>query len=227
VSGAAGASDAVPTHVVRLALVRHGEAEGNRALAYLGNTDAPLTERGRVQADDLARSLARFRLDAVYTSPLMRAADTAAAIARAAGLVAVVEPALHESAYGAWEGLTRAKVLARDPETLRRWEADPDVAPPGGGESLRATQQRVVACVDALVERHRGHTVVLVSHVGPVKALVCHAVGLGPEGARRMWLDSASITVLDWPVDPRRTGVLRLYNACDHLSDGARWLPLR
>jgi probable phosphoglycerate mutase len=210
-----------------LVLVRHGEAAGNRTLAYLGTTDAPLTDRGVQQAEELARSLARFRLDAIYTSPLQRAAATAAAIAQAAGLVPIVESELRESAYGTWEGLTRAEVLEQEPEELRRWEADPDTAPPGGGESLRATQQRVVACVDALAGRHGGETVVLVSHVGPVKALVCHAVGLGPEGARRMWLDAASITVLYWPLDPQRPGVLRLYNACDHLSDGASWLPVR
>lgn len=218
-------SGALPATKARLVLARHGEAGGNRELRYLGDSDVPLTAHGQEQAEQLARALAAFRLDAIYTSPLARAAETAHAIGRVAGLTPRVEPDLRESAYGAWEGLTRAEVLARDAETLRRWEADPDVAPPGGGESLRATQRRVVACVAALAARHPGATLALVSHVGPVKALVCHALGLGPEGARRMWLDPATITVLDWPVTPGHPAALRLYNDFAHLTDGVRWLP--
>jgi broad specificity phosphatase PhoE len=225
VSATSATSAQVAEGVARLVLVRHGEAGGNRELRYLGSTDAPLTERGRAQAEHVARALVAFRLDAVYASPLARAMETAEAIARAAGLAARIEPDLRESAYGAWEGLTRAEVLAREPDLLRAWEADPDVAPPGGGESLGATQRRVVACAGALAMRHPGATVALVSHVGPVKALVCHALGLGPQGARRMWLDPASITVLDWPLAPGRTGPLRLYNATGHLPDGVRWMP--
>lgn len=215
----------LPATVARLVLVRHGEAGGNREMRYLGSSDVPLTERGRSQADQLARALVAFRLDAVYTSPLLRAAETADAIGREAGSAPRVEPDLRESAYGAWEGLTRAEALAREPELLRRWETDPDVDPPGGGESLRATQRRVVACVEGLVARHPGATLALVSHVGPVKSLVCHVLGIGPEGARRMWLDPASITVLDWPVTPGQPSALRLYNAIAHLTDGVRWLP--
>lgn len=218
-------SGLVPVTAVRLILVRHGEAGGNREMRYLGSSDVRLTERGRAQAEQLARTLVAFRLDAIYTSPLLRAAETAHIVSREAGHAPRVEPDLRESAYGAWEGLTRAEALASAPELLRRWETDPDVAPPDGGESLRATQRRVVSCVEAFAARHPGATLALVSHVGPIKSLVCQALGLGPEGARRMWLDPATITVLDWPVTPGQPAALRLYNAFAHLAEGVRWLP--
>lgn len=215
----------VPARMVRLVVARHGEAGGNRDMRYLGSTDAPLTEFGLAQAEQLGQALASFGLDAIYTSPLVRALATAEAIARATGLTPLIEPALRESAYGAWEGLTHAEVRERDPALLRAWETDPDIAPPGGGESLRATRDRVVAWVRMLAVRHPGQTIALVSHVGPVKSLVCHALELGPDGMRRLWLDPASITVVDWPVAPEGRAALRLYNAFGHLAHGVRWLP--
>jgi ribonuclease H / adenosylcobalamin/alpha-ribazole phosphatase len=217
-------SATAPEGLTRLALVRHGETSGNREMRYLGSTDQPLTDRGRTQADEVAWALTAYPLQAVYTSPLARAAATAEAIARMAKLEVRIEPGLRETDYGDWEGLTRAEALARDGERLRQWEADPDVAPLGGGESLRQTQHRVAACVDQLALAHPGLTLALVTHVGPVKGLVCRALGLGPEGARRMWLDPASITIVDWPASRGGQAILRLYNVTSHLAEGARWL---
>jgi probable phosphoglycerate mutase len=209
--------------MTRLVLVRHGEASGNREMRYLGATDAPLTVRGRAQAAEVARAAAAFGLAAVYASPLRRARETAEAIAAAAGLELTVEPELRETDYGEWEGLTRREAMERAPELLRRWEADPEAAPPGG-ESLAATLARVAACADALAARHAGGTLALVSHVGPIKALVCAALGLDAGGARRMWLDPASLSVVEWPAEPGRVAALRVFNASGHLSEGVRWM---
>ena len=160
---------AAPGGATRLVLIRHGEAQGNREMRYLGSTDVPLTARGWTQAEQVAGALARFHVEAIYSSPLARAMVTAQAIAQVAGHPVVVEAGLRETAYGDWEGLTRAEVASSTPDSLRQWEVDPEVAPPGAGESLRATQLRVVKCVGALSLRHPDATLALVSHVGPIK----------------------------------------------------------
>jgi broad specificity phosphatase PhoE len=209
----------------RFVLVRHGEALGNRELRYLGASDVPLTERGEQQAQQLAQAVAAFPLRAIYTSPLARARSTAAAIGARAGLEPRIWEDLREQSYGAWERLTHEEARERYPELLAAWEADAAVAPPEG-ESLVELQARVTAAADSLAMRHPDETLALVSHVGPVKMLVCAALGLPPSGARRMWLDPASISILDWRLNETGTssGLLRVYNANAHLDPPVRWL---
>lgn len=211
---------------VRLLLLRHGEAEGNRELRYLGATDAPLTPLGREQALQLAHAAARLKPTAIYSSPLRRARATAEALAAVTGLPRVTEAReLRESDFGAWEGLTRAEARALDPHGLAAWERGEDVAPPAG-ESLSAVRMRVVTFAHALAKRHPDEAVALVSHVGPIKALVCAALGLPAAGAQRMWLDPASICIVEWRVDAdgREHGILRVFNAVSHLLTPPRWL---
>lgn len=207
-----------------LVLLRHGEAEGNRELRYLGSTDVPLTAVGEDQARQLASALAQYPLDALYSSPLKRARWTAARIGETTGLRVTVEPALCEQEFGAWENRTRDEVKSATPEALAAWERGE--APPPGGESLDAVRARVVALADRLAVSHAGQMMALVSHVGPIKALVAAALGLAPSGAYRMWLDTASICVVDWQAggaEPSR-GMLRVFNASAHLDPPARWL---
>ena len=137
---------------------------------------------------------------------------------------------------GTWEGLRRSEILERSPEDAahhQRWEADPTCGPPGG-ESFADVRTRVVACVHDLAERHAGTSVVVVSHVGPIKALLCAAMDVPLTAARRMFLDSATVSVIDWGADAVDWGVpavLRLYNAHHHLGwEAAPWMrqfPLR
>jgi broad specificity phosphatase PhoE len=215
---------------VRLFLVRHAEATANPELRYLGSRDDPLTARGRWQAKQLARALAPLPLAAVYTSPLTRAVDTATAIAQAHCILHSLDPRLVEGAMGTWEGLRRAEILARSPEDAahhRRWETEPTCAPPGG-ESLADVQARVTACVQDLAVRHAGASVVVVSHVGPIKALLCAVMDVPLTAARRMFLDSATVSVIDWgaeAVDWGAPAILRLYNAHHHLGwEKAAWM---
>lgn len=209
----------------RFVLARHGEAQGNRELRFLGVTDAPLTERGERQAQQLAQAIAAFPVRAIYTSPLARAQATAAAIVAPMGIEPSVWDDLREQNYGAWEGLTRAEAIARDATALAAWEADASLAPPEG-ETLAQTQARVIAAADALATRHPDETIALVSHVGPIKTLLCAAMGLPLAGVRRMWLDPASYSVIDWRLRDTgaSTGMLRIFNATAHLDPPVRWL---
>jgi broad specificity phosphatase PhoE len=205
--------------VVRLILARHGEAEGSREYRFNGSSDVPLTQHGVAQARLLADALYPLAPVAVYSSPLARARATAEAIASRANLAVEIQPNLREQSYGSWERLTADEARQRDPKRFAAWSAGQRIAPPAG-ETLSAVRQRVVACVCELAERHAGETVVLVAHVGPIKALLCAALGLPLSGARRFWIDPASYSVVDWRVtaDGQLRLLVRSVNVVSHLS---------
>jgi probable phosphoglycerate mutase len=167
--------------------VRHGETDANRRRLALGRADPELTDRGIGQAEALAARLATEPIERVYSSPLRRARDTAAPIARALGVDVVVDARLVELDYGEWDTKSFTD-LPR--EALERWRKDPTFAPPGG-ESLRAVTGRVAGfCTEVL----DGPRAVAVSHVSPIKAAVTWALGAGEELGWRMFLELASIT---------------------------------
>jgi broad specificity phosphatase PhoE len=208
----------------RLLLIRHGETPLNREMRYIGLRDDGLTETGKRQARQLADTLATFPIAAVYSSPLQRAYLTAQAIAERHGLEVLHNDALIESNFGQWEGLTAREVKARgakDAEILRAWQDDPTLAPPQG-ESLDAMSKRVQSAVTAIAQEHPGQTIVLVTHTGPLKAILCAALGVSMVTAFRIFLDPATISVVDWQAS---RPVVRLINSHAHLGwDQARWL---
>jgi ribonuclease H / adenosylcobalamin/alpha-ribazole phosphatase len=208
----------------RLLLVRHGETLANREFRYIGMRDDELSEQGRMQADALAEALAILPVAVVYSSPRRRAYDTAAPIAARHHLDVQLLPELMENSFGDWEGMSRAEVLARSPEDeqlLRAWEANPEIAPPGG-ESFAAVRKRVVGVVERLAQVHPDQTVVLVSHVGPIKALLSVALGAPLTSLFQIFLDPATISVVDWR-QPRP--IVRLLNSHTHLGwERARWM---
>lgn len=170
-----------------IVFVRHGETAANRERLALGRADPSLTERGRAQAEAVAGRLAGSNPAVVLTSPLLRARETADAIAAASGALVRIDARLVELDYGEWDGLRFSEM---PPDALARWRTDPTFAPPGG-ESLQAVSERV----DAFCSEHAdGPTVVAVSHVSPIKAGVAWALGASEEIAWRMFLDLASIT---------------------------------
>lgn len=208
----------------RLILVRHGETAANRELRYIGSRDDELTDLGHQQALQLADALAILPIAAIYASPRRRARTTAQPLADKLGLSVSVTDDLRENAFGSWEGMSRAEVLAHSPayaEQLRAWEADATLAPPGG-ESIAAMTERVAAFATQICTKFPQQTVVLVSHVGPIKGLIAATLGVPPGVAQRTFLDPATISVVDWAGDRR---VLRLFNSHAHLGwDAARWM---
>lgn len=211
--------------VTRLLLVRHGETLANREFRYIGVRDDALSEHGSAQALQLAQTLAALPVDAIYSSPLQRAYLTAVPIANQHKLSVQVVDELCEGNFGSWEGLSRAEVLARSPQDeqqLLAWERDPALAPPQG-ESFAMVQQRVSAAITQLVQRHPGQTLVLVSHVGPIKAFLCQALDAPLTSLFRIFLDPATISVIDWKSAP----IVRLVNSHAHPGwEQARWLQL-
>jgi broad specificity phosphatase PhoE len=208
---------------VRLILARHGEAEGSREFRFNGSSDVLLTSYGEAQARLLAEALVPLSPVAVYSSPLARAVATAGAIAARSGLTVNSQPCLREQSYGSWERLTADEARLRDPKRFAAWSAGLRIAPPAG-EALSAVRQRVLACVCDLAERHAGQAVVLVAHVGPIKVLLCTALGLPLSGSRRFWIDPASYSLLDWRVaaDGQQRSIVRSVNVVSHLAELSR-----
>jgi probable phosphoglycerate mutase len=195
-------------------LVRHGETPLSAEHRFSGTGDPELSERGRAQATAAARRLATLDVDAVITSPRARARATATAIASALGIEPMVDDAIAETDFGDWEGHTFAEIRKQWPDALAVWLADPDVAPPGG-ESFTTTFQRVGDWRQRVVETYLGKTVVVVSHVTPIKALLRDALDAPAHVLYRIHLDPASVSTVDW--FSGGAGVVRLVNDTSHL----------
>ena len=158
-----------------LLLIRHAESSWNAADRWQGHGDPPLSDRGRAQANALARELARETIDVLVSSDLRRAAETAAILGKARGLRPESTPRLRELDLGDWEGLTRDQIERTAGDALRRFDAgDLDVRP-GGGENLRELAQRAFSVVSELVDAHPGRHLTVVTHLGVIRALLGEA----------------------------------------------------
>ncbi|WKV74314.1 bifunctional RNase H/acid phosphatase [Streptomyces sp. PCS3-D2] len=199
-------------------LLRHGETAltPQKRFSGSGGSDPELSPAGRRQAAAVAEALAaRGTVQAVVSSPLLRCRETARAVADRLGLDVSVEQGLREVDFGAWEGLTFAEVQERFPEDLQAWLDSPKAAPTGGGESFAAAARRISATRDRLLAAHAGRTVLLVTHVTPVKTLVRLALGAPPESLFRMELSAASLSAVAYYADGNAS--VRLLNDTSHL----------
>jgi broad specificity phosphatase PhoE len=158
-------------------LVRHGETDWNRERRFQGHADVPLNEAGLDQARELASRLAGERFAAVYTSPLLRASQTAAIVATPLGLEPHADAAFKEVDVGSWTGLTVSEVETRFPEGYARW-SEWRATGWDDGETYGDLAARVVRRVKGLAERHRGESVLAVTHGGPMRALLAAALSL-------------------------------------------------
>jgi broad specificity phosphatase PhoE len=201
----------VPT---RMLLLRHGQTALSVERRYSGHGDPELTELGHQQAAAAAARLAAVPdVVAVLSSPLRRARQTASAVAEATGAPLLVRERLIETDFGGWEGLTFAEAKARDPELHAKWLGSEDVACPGG-ESFVDVGRRVDEERAAVVEEFPGATVVLVSHVTPIKLLLRIALQGGPGILYRLHLDLASLSEATFYPDGGAS--VRLVNDTSH-----------
>ncbi|MDL9937329.1 histidine phosphatase family protein [Gordonia sp. ABSL1-1] len=199
----------------RLILLRHGQTELSVQRRYSGRGNPPLTDEGLRQARAAgARVAAEPDIAAVVSSPLARARTTAQQVADHAGLAVTEHPGLIETDFGDWEGLTFAEAAQRDPQLHPRWLGDVTVPAPGG-ESFAAVGERVAAVRDHLLAQYPGQTVVLVSHVTPIKLFLRDALGVGSELLFRLHLDLASVSIAEFFGDGG--SVVRLVNDTAHL----------
>jgi probable phosphoglycerate mutase len=201
-----------------LVLLRHGETALTPLKRFSGSTgsDPELSEKGRWQAERAAEALAaRGTVQAVVCSPMLRTRQTAEAAALRLGLDLRVEAGLRELDFGDWEGLTFAEVQQRHPADLDAWLGSSRAKPTGSTESFASLAQRVAVARDKILARYAGKTVLVVSHVSPIKTLVRLALGAPPESLYRMELSAASFCAVQYYTDGNAS--LRLLNDTGHL----------
>lgn len=204
-----------PDPATTTVLVRIGETALSKERRFAGVHDGDLTEVGRGQARTVAELLFNWGdVDVVVCSGLRPAQQTAQIIADTLDLSPVTEADLRETDFGDWEGLTYTEVQAGWPDELAAWLADPFVTPPGG-ESLADTETRIDHAHRELLGRFPHQTIVLVTHVTPIKTLTRLALEAPPIALHRMHLAPGSITEIDWY---EQGAVVRALNDTRHLS---------
>jgi broad specificity phosphatase PhoE/ribonuclease HI len=238
------AADAEPAPVARgwsppavqttVILVRHGvtaHTTGKRFSGGLGGDNPGLSDEGRAQIRAVADWIAPLAdaIDVVIASPVRRTRESAEILAERLGHALDVEPGFAEMEFGAWDGLTFVEVAEQHKADLDAWLGSLDLAPPGG-ETFRDVEKRVLEGLDRVLAAHSGKTVVVVSHVTPIKTLVAHAVDAPLGSVFRMELAPASVTVLafyEGDGDRGPHSSMRMYNALppgnDPFGEGSKW----
>ncbi len=207
-----GAARGQPTITL---LLRHGQTPLSTEKRFAGIGDIELTETGVRQAKLAGERLAaRGGMDVIVTSPLLRARQTAAEGAAATGAPVVTDDDLRETDFGDWEGLTFAEAQQRWPDEVTTWLSDPEAAPPGG-ESFAAVGIRVRRALARLLDRYSRDTVLVVSHVTPIKTLLTEALLAPPAAMYRMHLDVGALNEIHWFGDG--PAVVRSLNDTGHL----------
>lgn len=205
--------------MTRIYLLRHGATAANLETPYRlqgRGSDRPLDDIGRAQAEAAGRALAGMNLDAVYSSPLLRAMQTARAVGLPHGLAPVPVPQLIEGDVGRWEGLTWDEAAARDPDIHARFMADPGMVPYPDGESFYEVGLRATAAIAELIASHRGGRIAVVGHNILNRAYLAPLLGLPIEKARGIRQANAGINVIE--VEPEGRSVLITLNSALHLD---------
>jgi 2,3-bisphosphoglycerate-dependent phosphoglycerate mutase len=186
------------TALTELLFIRHGETDWNRQQRFQGHIDVPLNDTGRAQADRLARRLAAEPHDALFTSDLQRAQQTAAPLAAAWQMTALASAGLREQNFGLLEGLDAPTIQAQHPVLWQGWlQHSADFAAPGG-ESQRQFHTRVLAAVAELAAAHAGRRIVVVTHGGVLDMLWRSVHGLPLAGPRQCQIPNTGVNRLRW-----------------------------
>ena len=185
--------------MTRLFLVRHGSTEANERRPFVlqgSEIDGPLTVNGQRQAAQLAEFLAAVELSAIYTSPMIRASQTAACCAESRDLSAAPLDSLKECRVGRWQGLSWDQIRERDPAECERFLADPALEPHPGGESYQDLLARVAPAIDGILAAHTGKNVLVVAHNMVNRAYLAHLLGIDLRFARRIRQTNCCINII-------------------------------
>jgi alpha-ribazole phosphatase len=208
---------------MNLLLIRHGQTKWNLEQRFQGQSDIPLNETGRKQAQALAKRLAAEHFDAIYSSDLQRAIETAKTICASQ---IHSDPRLREVNFGDWEGMVYDEIKAKYPETLVAWENDIFKNAPPHGETLEGLAVRVQSMLDELREKHEDQNILIVAHGGVLQTLICLALKLPPTMYWQFHLSTASLSeVAFYPAG----AILNSLNDTSHLPKAApkkAWNPL-
>lgn len=200
------------THIY---LVRHGQTAWNREEIFRGRSDVPLDETGLKQAELAGLYFKELKLDAIYSSPLSRAWQTAERIAAPHGLRVQPLQGIIDMSFGQWEGHPHEEIKRMDPETYRLWREEPHRAKLPGGETLDEVRERAMAALEEVIRIHPEGTIVLVSHRVVNKVLLCGILGLDNSHFWQIIQDTTAINLIRYQ---RGRYFLALMNETCHLK---------
>jgi len=201
-------------------LIRHGETVGNREGLFRGQKDFPLNENGRVQAKALAEELRAWKIDAIYSSPLSRAMETARPLADLSGLRVTEEPGFTNIRLGDWEGVAKKWVEENQPDLWKIWVSEPERLRRPGAETLDQVQERAFSALERIVRDEGGKMIAAVSHRAVLKPLIASCLGIPAPYFWKVHMDTAAYSILEYT--PERGYTLTLWNQTRHLQDFIR-----
>ena len=201
-------------------LIRHGETVGNREGLFRGQKDFPLNENGRIQAKALAEDVRTSKIDAVYSSPLSRALETARPLAELRGLRVIEDPGFTNIRLGDWEGIAKKWVEENQPELWKIWITEPERLRRPGAETLAQVQERAFSALERIVRDEAGKTVAVVSHRAVLKPLIAGCLGIPAPYFWKVHMDTAAYSILEYT--PERGYTLTLLNQTRHLQEFIR-----
>jgi broad specificity phosphatase PhoE len=207
--------------MTELILARHGETSWNAEKVFRGRADVGLNELGIRQAELLAKYLSNWELEAIYSSPLKRALDTANTVARYQTATLRIAEGLTDIDFGKWQSLPEPEVRRLYPDLFDEWHNNPHKVRMPGGEGLEDVRMRAIEVVNSIISRHQGH-VLLVSHRVVLKVLVCHLLGLDNSHFWNIRQDVCGITIFNY-ADARF--VLTRHNDTSHLRELQKSAP--
>lgn len=182
-----------------------------------GHSDVPLSDRGRGQAQLLAKRLARVKIDHFYSSDLARAKETATIIAQPHQMEVKTTPALREMNFGVWEGMTIKEVKNSYADALKTWWTTPLHVQIPEGETLEEMAERCVNKIKSIIQHHDNETVAVVSHGGAIRSIISSLLGMNLNDYWRLHLDNTCLNLVEFP--RWEQGILKLLNDCTHLKD--------
>jgi phosphoserine phosphatase len=201
--------------MTRVYLVRHGTTEWNREEIFRGRADCPLNETGQAEARAVAHHLQGMGIEKIYSSPLSRAAETAQAVAAAAGVPVIFEASFTDLDFGDWQGMPLREVKEKYPEMYRIWRERPEDANFPGGETLKQVRIRAWQGLLGVLQDNPEKTVLIVSHRVITKLLICAALGLDESHFWQVKQDTTAINCLEYA---RERFVVSLLNDTCHLK---------
>lgn len=201
--------------MTRVYLIRHGETEWNSLRRYQGHSDIQLNSKGLEQAKLLSKCLASMSIQAVYSSDLSRAAETARIVAGPHGLQVQVDPMFRELHFGHWEGKTFEEINAGYPSEIILWQQNPGSLLVPGGESFPILQKRAYDRLLQLIDDHPEQDFALVAHGGTIRSLLCAILGVDLNRAWQFRQDNTALNTIDF-YDGK--GIIMGINDTHHLS---------
>ncbi len=201
--------------MTRVLLVRHGETVWNHVSRYQGHTDIELSETGREQARLLSKKMASEKVDAVYSSDLKRAYETASILAAPHHLQVQTTKNLREINFGAWEGLTYQEIMDKYHDLAAKWYKYPAQVRIPSGETFAELKERSYHAILELAQRHDPGSIIVVAHGGAIRAIICGLLDIDLNYTFRIRQDNTALNIIEYyPGNP----VLSLLNDTSHLQ---------